>query len=91
VGTKSAPKKVTATNAGSTAILISSVTIGGTDRGDFSETDDCAGQTIQPKGSCTATVTFDPEKTGARSAGLYLNLPTGSVSPAPAALTGNGT
>jgi hypothetical protein len=91
VGTKSAPKSVTATNAGSTAILISSVTIGGTDRADFSETDDCAGQTIQPKKSCTATVTFDPAKTGARSAGLYFNLPTGAVSPAPATLTGNGT
>jgi hypothetical protein len=91
VGTKSSPKTVTATNAGSAAILISSVTIGGADRADFSETDDCAGQTLQPKGSCTATVTFDPAKTGARSAGLYFNLPTGSVSPAPAALTGNGT
>jgi hypothetical protein len=91
VGTKSTPKKVTATNAGSAAILISSVTIGGTDRGDFSETDDCAGRTLQPKGSCTATVTFDPAKTGARSAGLYFNLPTGSVSPAPSVLTGNGT
>ncbi len=90
VGTKSAPKKVTATNAGGAAILISSVTIGGTDRKDFSETDDCAGQTIQPKGSCTATVTFDPAKAGARSAGLYFNLPTGSVSPAPATLTGSG-
>jgi hypothetical protein len=91
VGTKSAPRKVTATNAGSAAIVISSVTIGGTDRADFSETDDCAGQTLQPKGSCTATVTFAPAKDGARSAGLYFNLPTGSVSPAPAALTGSGT
>ncbi len=90
VGTKSAPKTVTATNVGRTAILISSVTIGGTDRADFSETDDCAGQAIQPKKSCTATVTFDPAKTGARSAGLYFNLPTGAVSPAPATLTGNG-
>jgi ASPM-SPD-2-Hydin domain-containing protein/HYDIN/CFA65/VesB family protein len=91
VGTESAPKKVTATNAGGAAIVISSVSIGGADRKDFSETDDCAGQTIQPKGSCTATVTFDPAKTGARSAGLYFNLPTGSVSPAPAALRGSGT
>jgi hypothetical protein len=36
-------------------------------------------------------VTFDPLKTGSRSATLYLNLPLGSTSPAPVPLTGNGT
>jgi Abnormal spindle-like microcephaly-assoc'd, ASPM-SPD-2-Hydin len=90
VGTRSAPQSVTATNEGSKAIQISSVTIGGAGRKDFSETDSCTGRIIEPAAHCSATVTFDPTKTGARSAGLYFNLPTGSISPTPADLAGTG-
>jgi hypothetical protein len=90
VGTMSAPQSVTATNEGSSAITFSSVGVGGANWKDFSETDNCTGQAIQPGASCTATVTFNPIKTGARNAALYFNLPTGSVSPAPPVLTGTG-
>jgi hypothetical protein len=91
VGTKSAPQVITATNVGSAVIQFSSVTIGGMGRGDFSQTNNCSGLAVEPGASCEVTVTFDPTKTGARDASLYLNLPSGSVSPAPLTLTGTGT
>jgi len=90
VGTKSAPQVVTATNNGSTAVSLSSVGLGGADKGDFSETDNCTAHAIEPGGGCEAAVTFDPTKKGPRSAALYFNLPTGSLSPLPVALTGTG-
>jgi hypothetical protein len=90
VGTKSAPQIVTATNNGNAAISLSSVGMGGTDKGDFSETNNCTAHAIEPGGSCEASVTFDPTKKGPRSAALYFNLPTGSLSPLPVALTGTG-
>ncbi len=90
VGTKSKPQVVTATNEGSTAVQFSYVSVGGHDLNDFSETDNCTAQTIQPGGSCTASVIFDPTRTGSRSAGLYFVLPIGGVSPAPVNLSGTG-
>ncbi len=90
VGTKSKPQVVTATNEGSTAVQFSYVSVGGHDLNDFSETNNCTAQTIQPGGSCTASVIFDPTKTGSRSAGLYFVLPIGGVSPAPVNLSGTG-
>jgi hypothetical protein len=89
VGTKSAPQIVTATNVGSTAITFSSVGVTANQK-DFSATGNCTGQAIQPAGSCKMSVTFDPTKTGNRTAGLYFNLPLGSISPAPVALSGTG-
>ncbi|HEV3306380.1 MAG TPA: FG-GAP-like repeat-containing protein [Candidatus Sulfotelmatobacter sp.] len=90
VGTKSAPQTVTATNQGSTSIQFSNIYTGGADSRDFAQTNTCTGE-IGPGASCEFTVTFDPLKTGSRSATLYLNLPLGSTSPAPVPLTGNGT
>jgi hypothetical protein len=89
VGTKSAPQTVTATNEGTTAITFSSVGVT-TNQKDFSATGNCTPQAIQPGASCQMSVTFDPTKTGQRSADLYFNLPTGSISPVPVALSGTG-
>jgi FG-GAP-like repeat/Abnormal spindle-like microcephaly-assoc'd, ASPM-SPD-2-Hydin/FG-GAP repeat len=89
VGTKSAPQVLTATNEGSKAVQFGNAYIGGKDKKDFTETDTCSGQTIQPGASCTAMVTFTPTKTGARSA--TFNFMTQGTSPAPATLTGTGT
>jgi hypothetical protein len=90
VGTKSAAQIVTATNEGSKAVQFGNAYIGGKDKKDFTETDTCSGQTIQPGSSCTATVTFTPTKSGARSAAFYF-VTQGTPSPAPATLTGTGT
>jgi hypothetical protein len=90
VGTKSAAQILTATNEGSKAVIFGNAYIGGKDKKDFAETDTCSGQTIQPGSSCTATVTFAPTKTGARSAAFYF-VTQGTPSPAPATLTGTGS
>jgi hypothetical protein len=90
VGTTSAPQVVTATNEGSTSIQLNSVYIGGIDKRDFSETDNCIGIAIGPGASCTITVTFAPTKTGARSGTLYVIAPKGTVSPPPVPLSGTG-
>src|SRR6266852_3242954 len=91
VGTKSQSQIVTATNEGSTAVRFTSVYIGGADTRDFLEANTCTTQSIQPGASCTATVTFDPTKTGARSASLYLRVKSQGDSPQPVALTGTGS
>jgi hypothetical protein len=90
VGTKSPPQTVTATNEGKTAITFSSVGVGGKDYNDFSASGNCTGHSIQPGAGCTMSVTFAPTQGGARSAALYFTLPSGSVSPAPATLSGTG-
>lgn len=90
VGTKSSPQVVTITNDGSASLQFTSVYIGGNDTKDFSESNDCTAQAVKPGASCTVTVSFDPIKTGVRSALVYIDLPVGSVSPAPVALKGTG-
>jgi hypothetical protein len=77
------------THVGSTAITFSSVGVTANQK-DFSATGNCTGHAIQPSGSCKMSVTFDPTKTGNRAAGLYFNLPLGSISPLPVALSGTG-
>ncbi len=90
IGTRSAPQTVTATNEGSAAIQFSNVYIGGKGEEDFSATGNCTGTSIAPGASCEMSVTFDPMVGGSLSASLYFNLPTGSISPVPVALSGTG-
>jgi hypothetical protein len=90
VGTKSAPQAVTVTNEGSAPVTMGAISIGGADSADFSETNNCSGQSIPPGGACKVNVTFAPTKTGTRSAALHLIL-QGTVSPQPVALSGTGT
>jgi len=91
VGTKSPPQTVTATNEGSTAVQFNSVTLIGTNWKDFSQTNTCTAQPLQPGTSCTVSVTFDPTATGTRNASLNFsqkNQP--AASPQPVKLTGTG-
>jgi hypothetical protein len=87
VGSRSKPQTVTATNEGKTSTTYS-VNIGGAESRDFSETDNCAGISIPPGGSCKVNVTFDPTTMGPRSAKLNITLQ--GVNPAPVVLTGTG-
>jgi Abnormal spindle-like microcephaly-assoc'd, ASPM-SPD-2-Hydin len=89
IGKRSAPQIVTAINEGKTAITFKNVYIGGKDDKDFSATGNCTGS-LAPGASCQMSVTFDPTEGGARNAALYFDLPTGSISPAPVALSGTG-
>jgi hypothetical protein len=91
VGTASKSQVVTATNVGGAAVNFASVSIGGQQRLNFSETSDCTAQALQPGASCTATVTFDPTTTGLLSADLYFTQKTQpGASPQPVSLSGTG-
>jgi archaellum component FlaF (FlaF/FlaG flagellin family) len=91
VGTKSKSQIVTATNEGSTAIQFSSVYISGIESSDFSESNTCTAQALQPGDSCTATVTFAPTASGLRSASLNFRVKSQpGASPQPVTLMGTG-
>jgi adhesin/invasin len=70
VGSKKT-ETVILTNDQMTSLAINSLTIGGTDAGDFSETSNC-GSSRKAGWDCTITVTFKPTATGARSATLSI-------------------
>jgi hypothetical protein len=89
VGTTSAPKTVTVTNAGTTTVTFTAPTIDGADPGDFHQTNNC-GASVAGGASCTISITFTPTATGARDATLEVN-DDGGASPQTAALSGTGT
>lgn len=65
---------ITNTNSGTNSLnIISSVSIVGTDPGDFSiQSDTCSSQTILPGAGCAVGVIFSPSSTGAKSADLRI-------------------
>lgn len=88
LGTPSTAQTVTLTNNGSQALSIASVAIGGTNPGDFSDSNAC-GSSLGVGASCTISVTFNPTASGTRTATLTLtdNAPSGSQS---VSLSGSG-
>jgi hypothetical protein len=62
---------VVLTNDQTKALAISSITLGGSDPGDFTETNTC-GASRKSGWDCTITVKFTPAATGARSATLSI-------------------
>ncbi len=76
VGAKK-PETVILTNNQKASLGISSITLGGTDPGDFSAKSTC-GTSRKPGWDCTITVTFDPTITGARSATLNIKDAVGT-------------
>jgi archaellum component FlaF (FlaF/FlaG flagellin family) len=90
VGTQSSSQVVTATNEGSTTVQFSSLSVIGADWKDFPENNTCTTKALQPGASCTATITFAPTTTGARTASLYFNEKEPGASPQPVTLTGTG-
>jgi Abnormal spindle-like microcephaly-assoc'd, ASPM-SPD-2-Hydin len=95
VGGATAPQPITVTNNGSAPLVISSVTIVGTNPGDFSETDNCVASSPlapapAPTSTCTISVTFKPTATGPRAANVSV-ADNASGSPQTVSLTGTGT
>ena len=84
----SATLPVRLTNSGETPLDISNISIGGTDAGDFSQTNDCPA-IMAAATSCTISVTFDPAVKGARVGTLIVsdNVASGQST---VALTGTG-
>ena len=86
VGTTSASQALTLTNSQSTGLTGISVSIAGTNAGDFAETDNC-GTTVAANSSCTINVTFTPTAAGARAGTLTV---TDSAGTQTSSLTGTG-
>ncbi|HEX9697697.1 MAG TPA: choice-of-anchor D domain-containing protein [Actinomycetota bacterium] len=69
VATQSASQTITVTNTGQGTLLIGTVTITGTNAGDFVKTSDaCTGASRTAGQSCTIGAAFKPTVTGARTA-----------------------
>ena len=97
VGTPSAAVSVTVTNSGNGPLVLSGISLGGANAGDFTETDNCSGSAapngIAPSANCAIQIIFRPAcgtATALRSATLSLadNAPG---SPQTIALNGTGT
>ncbi|HEY6370809.1 MAG TPA: FG-GAP-like repeat-containing protein [Candidatus Sulfotelmatobacter sp.] len=71
------PQTVILTNNQSTTLSITSIRLGGTDPGDFSETSNC-GTSRKAGWDCTITVTFKPTVTGVRAATLSIKDAVGT-------------
>jgi hypothetical protein len=92
VNTTSAPTTITITNGGSAALHITTVTLAGTNPGDFaipSASNTCGAATVAVNATCTFNVTFTPTGTGARAADLQV-ADDATGSPQTLSLTGNG-
>jgi hypothetical protein len=89
VGTTSAAVPISVTNTSRRALSLSSITITGSNAGDFAQTNNC-GTNLGAGQSCTVKVTFTPTALGSRSAILDIN-DDGGGSPQTASLLGNGT
>jgi hypothetical protein len=72
VGTTSAAQKVTLHNNLATQLTINSIAFGGTNPGDFAETNSCDGS-VPARGKCSISVTFTPAATGTRTATLTVS------------------
>ncbi len=68
----SAPQVISLTNVGTGDLHIGLITKGGTQPGDWNESDTCAGSTVVSTASCSITVIFTPTATGDRSASLSI-------------------
>ncbi len=90
-GSVSPGQNVVLTNTGSGALTILSISITGTNTGDFAQTHGCplSPSTLAPSNSCTITVTFAPVASGMRTAAVTIsdNAPG---SPHLVTLTGTG-
>ena len=71
IDTTSPAHTVTLENSGTGTLSITSVTISGTNAAAFSRAGTC-GSSLAPKSSCTFSVTFTPNSTGASSATLEI-------------------
>jgi len=78
VSTSSATQAVTLSNNGTADLTVASITIGGTNGGDFSQTNNCGTKVVAGK-SCTVTVTFKPTISGTRTATVTITDNTGGV------------
>ena len=88
LGSPTAAKTTTINNNLSTAITFSSISITGTNPGDFVQTSTTCGAILAAQASCTVSVQFAPTATGSRTASLTI---VDDASNSPQSVTLNGT
>jgi Ca2+-binding RTX toxin-like protein len=90
VGVRSAPQSVTLSNTGTANLVVSAVTVTGTDATSFAyDTHNCG--TLVPAATCTVSgITFAPTSAGAKAASLTINH-TAAGGETSVALSGTGT
>jgi hypothetical protein len=88
VGTSSAAGVVVLTNSGTAPLTINSITLSGTNPGDYSQTNNC-GATVAAGASCSISTTFAPTASGIRSASISVSDSAGG-SPQSLPLAGTG-
>ncbi len=91
INTTSNPQTVSIQNTGTVPLVISSITMGGANPTRFAQTNNCpiGGTGLAAGASCTASVTFTPNRRVARSATLTIR-DNAANSPQTVALTGTG-
>lgn len=87
LGFSSSPIVVTVTDSATGALHISSVAIGGSNPGDFTNTNTCSG-IVASQDSCTISVTFKPTASGQRSETITL---TDNAADSPQVINVTGT
>ena len=90
-GTTSAVQTVTVKSTGTSPLSISSITLSGTNPGDFSQANNCptGSSTLAVNASCTISITFTPTATGTRTASVTITDNAAS-SPQNVSLSGTG-
>ena len=86
--TTSAAQTVKISNTGTVVLPINSISLGGTDPSQFSQTNNCPAK-VPVGGSCSASVKFKPTSTGLKSASLKIS-PGGGASAKTVTLSGTG-
>ncbi len=86
----SATAQLVIQNSGSTTLNALSISIAGTDAGDFSQTSDCQ-SSLNAGGGCTIQVSFKPTAAGSRTAELIITSSNASNSPQTVPLAGTGS
>ena len=91
VGTTSITQTVTLTNTGTAALTINSISLTGSNSGDFAQTNTCpiSPSTLAASASCTLNVSFTPSASGTRSASVSFN-DNAAGSPQTVPLNGTG-
>jgi sugar lactone lactonase YvrE len=69
VGNGKASEALTISNTGTAPLVISSISLSGSNSSDFQQTSTC-GASVAPNGSCVVTITFAPTVAGSESADL---------------------
>jgi hypothetical protein len=92
VGSSSSAQTVTVTNDGCSSLTIGSITLGGTNAGEFAiQNDNVSGQTLAPGASATVQVVFSPTSAGAKTATLSIPSNDPDEATVNVALSGTGT